>query len=76
MVSVTYTIPDEKFDEFKEAFIRAKPVPLDDDRNPIMSENEWIKEWGRRAMFAIFSRGREELHRDTMQAIDENIVSK
>lgn len=46
MVSITYTISSEKYDEYKGAFLVAHPIPKDVDGNPTMNESEWIKRWG------------------------------
>ena len=61
MPSVTYEIPADKFDQFKEAFFLAQPVPTDELGDPLMTENEWIKEWGLRQFKAMYRAGRKQV---------------
>lgn len=58
MASVTFTIPDEKYDTFKEAFLEVHKVPLDPETgDPLMSDNAWVKEWGRLTYLGAIRQG-------------------
>jgi len=46
MISITYTISNDKYDKYKESFLIAHPIPRDIEGNPIMGAGEWIKKWG------------------------------
>lgn len=73
MASITYKIDDGKFNKFKKPFLIAQPVPRDTDDNPVMSENEWIKEWGLTQFKNAYRRGVAMLvERDVV--IDESII--
>jgi len=59
MPSMTFTIAPEKYAEFKGAFLLAHNVPIDTDTQmPLMTEEEWIKEWGRRQYWQAYRAGR------------------
>ena len=59
MPSITFSIAAEDYDEFKEAFLLCQMVPVDDATgDPIMTDNQWIKEWGRRQYHDAYRLGR------------------
>jgi hypothetical protein len=75
MASITLTIPDEKYDEFKEAFLTMNPVPTDPDTElPLYTENQWVKEWLIRLVKKRYKQGREELARQAA-SYDDDIVN-
>jgi len=47
MPSVSYSIGDEKYADFKQNILAVHPVPIDINNDPIMSEDNWIREIGR-----------------------------
>lgn len=58
MASVAFTIPDEKWATFKEAFLEVHNVPIDPETElPIMGDNAWIKEWGRLMYLSVIRQG-------------------
>jgi len=61
MASITFNIPDDKLPEFKLGFLKRHPVPLDIEDNPIMIENQWIKEWGKQQYFQAYKTGKKQL---------------
>ena len=66
MATVTYTIPDDKLEEFKVGFLKACPVPIGENEDtgetaPIMSENAWIKEAGKQFFIKQYRKGKEML---------------
>lgn len=71
MASVTFYIPDNKLDEFKAAFIRQFPVPIED---PPLTENEWIKKWGRIQYLRAYRNGKNLLAADAVN-IDDEIIT-
>lgn len=61
MATVTYTIPDPKLAQFKTWFLAQNPIPLDENKQPLMSDNDWIKECGKRYFLNICMRGKDRL---------------
>lgn len=74
MPSITYTIPDEKFAEFKEGFLKCCPVPALPDTGPLYTENEWIREWGWRQFVNQYKRGKRQMASE-QAVIDEGVVT-
>lgn len=77
MANITFNIPDSKINEFKTGFLRACPVPTElvlAVPTPLYTENEWIKEWGRRQLKDAYERGKRLLLQDTAQ-IDGSIIT-
>jgi len=72
---LTYTIDNAKFQAFKDAFLRADPVPTDDDGNPEMSENDWIKAEGKKFFLEKYKNGLLLLAKDTASVPDNNIIT-
>lgn len=71
-LSITYT--SEKPTKFKAGFLRACPVPLDDDDQPTMTEDEWIKKWGKEQFLNQYRRGVQLLKRDEVVYESDIIV--
>lgn len=58
MATLTFDIPDAKWPAFKEAFLESHNVPIDRETGePTMSENAWVKEWGRLMYIAAARQG-------------------
>ena len=76
MVSVTFTIDDEKFEEFKIGFLKSTPIPLDEETGiPIYTENQWIKEWGLLMYKRSYRAGKILIARETTSpTLDEDII--
>lgn len=74
MAQVIYTIQDGKLDEFKIGFLKVYPIPIDEDTDdPIMTENEWIKECGKQFFISKYRKGKKLLGQE--QAIFvENLI--
>jgi len=74
-MQVVYTIADNKFSKFKEAFLIAQPVPHDPDTGePIMGENKWIKQWGLEMYKRAYKRG-IKLQAERQAIVDDEIIS-
>lgn len=74
MPQIIYNIPTEKLEEFKIGFLKSSPVPIDDETGLLeMTENEWLKEWGRRMFLQAYKNGKQKLAREELE-IDINIV--
>lgn len=73
MASVNYTIPDNKLAEFKRGFLKCQTVPLDSEGNPKMSENEWIKEWGRLQFVKAYQTGIRQIAREEL-ILEEDVI--
>lgn len=58
MPNIIYTIPDAVYEEAKDDFLTAHPVPKDENGDPLMSDGDWIKEWGRRQFVKARRNGR------------------
>lgn len=75
MASITLTIPDAKFEDFKEAFLKVNPIPENADTQlPLFTENAWIKEWIKRILKKRYRQGKEQLAREAA-VIDNDIIS-
>lgn len=61
MASITFNISDDKLSEFKLGFLKRHPVPMDIDGNPIMTENQWLKQWGKNQYFQAYQTGKKQL---------------
>lgn len=60
MATMTFEIDDLKYPEFLEAFLLCQPVPLDPDTGePTMTDNQWVKEWGRLQYWSTYRLGRK-----------------
>lgn len=74
MAELIYTISDTKIIEFKEGFLKCCPVPVDVETGlPEMTENEWIKEWGKTQFLNMYKRGKRQIACEEV-LIDNNIV--
>lgn len=73
MPQLTFSISDTKFAKFKEGFLKRHPIPLDEDRNPIMAENAWVKEAIKRLIQTAYNEGRKMIYRE-MQETPEDMV--
>ena len=74
MAQITYTISDSNLPEFKMGFLASKPVPTDDEGNPIMSENAWIKEYGKRQFIREYKNGKHILAMQQAQLEDDLVT--
>lgn len=58
MAKITYTINDSKLDEFKTGFFVFVPVPTDANGKPEMTENQWIRQWGKMQFLNAYKKGK------------------
>ncbi len=74
MASITYNIPDEKIDQFKQGFLKYHPVPVDEEGAPKMTEVAWIKKWGQNQFISAYKAGMRQLAAENME-IDNTIIT-
>ena len=70
MPDFVFTIPEDKFLEFKEAFLKENPLPIDSN----MTEDEWMREWGRNQYLAAIERGKKRLVQESI-SVDPSIIT-
>jgi len=75
VASITYSIPDEKIADFKRAFLKCHPIPVDEKGNPEMTELNWIKKWGRDQFILVYKIGMRQLAADIAK-IDNEIITR
>jgi len=76
MPSITLTISTEKYQDFKDGFLKINPVPIDDNGNPEMTENNWIVFRIKEIIKKDYERGKTLLAREAADpTIDENIIT-
>lgn len=72
-INLTISINDEKVDEYKQAILRAYPVPAREE----ISENEWLFKIAREltvgAFKTAYNRGRDLLARDNQSSAEDVI---
>ena len=61
---LSFTIPDEKVNELKNALLRQRPVPLDEEGNPTMSDLLWIKQCVKDRILQDYRIGKQLLAQD------------
>lgn len=63
--TITITIPDNKVQAFKDAFLRKYPVPDDNlDGQPDYTELLWFKQWIKRKLIQAVQLGNTLLYQD------------
>ena len=74
-MQITFTIPDNKIDEFKSAFLQIYPVPAPIDEEEPIDTNVWIKRCVKRMIFSVYEQGRQKIFREQNKpTFDEGIV--
>ncbi|MHC4605164.1 MAG: hypothetical protein ACYS6W_17750 [Planctomycetota bacterium] len=71
---ISYEFKDDKYINFKTAFIKVNAVPLDGEMQPIMTEDEWIEQWGYNQFMKAYEIGVRQTARENA-IIDEPIES-
>jgi len=71
-MNIIFTINDLDYLDFKINFLKEQPLPSDST----LSEDEWIKEWGRRQYLAIVERGKRKLAQELSMVEDKIIQCK
>ena len=54
-MQITFTIPTEKVEKFKSAFLKIYPVPEN------TNENLWIKQCIKHMIFSIYEQGKQQI---------------
>ena len=76
MPKFTLTVSAADFSEYKEAVLEANPIPLDDDGQPTMTEDEWFQNLFVGFGQKLYERGRILLHgKRTPAVIKRRIVT-
>lgn len=75
MLSITRKISDSKLAEFKTGFLRVHRVPVDEYGDPIMTEEEWIAEWGLRQYIRAYKEGKRQIAQQKTKPIFEDVIS-
>ena len=70
---ITFTIDDSKLAEFKEGFLARNPTPLDDEGEIQFTDNQWLKEWGKRQYIKAYTRGKGKLAEKAV-ILEDNII--
>ena len=65
MPSVTLTISTDNYNEFKSGFLKERPIPLDENNQPIMSEGNWIKAVIKTFAIQTYKSGKKKIHDET-----------
>ena len=68
-MEIVFIIDDLVYPEFKKDFLRERPIPPDSS----MSEDEWVKEWGRLQYLTAAERGKRIRYLEDMR-MDSNII--
>ena len=66
MATVTLTISDNKYTEFKTAYLRQHPMPLDSEGQPTMTEAVWIKQCIMTGIISDYRIGKQLLAQDSI----------
>jgi len=75
MAQITYTIPNDKLTEFKRGFLREHPnTPPNETGGITYTDNEWIREWGKRMFFSAYRYGKRKILAEGDAGIDEDII--
>jgi len=69
MITIAFDIKDLDYLDFKESFLRENPLPGDS----FLTEDEWIKEWGRMQYLSAVERGKKRLAENVV--VDPGIIS-
>jgi len=70
---LTFIIPDEKEDKFKDAFLCIHPVPED----KTIQEDKWIKRCIKNMIYSVYEQGVQQLFRAQNKPVyDEGIVEE
>jgi len=75
MTELTYQIDNAKLEEFKEGFLKEYPnTETDSEGDPLYTDNEWIKEWGKRKFLSAYRNGKRKILAEGDAGIDEDII--
>ena len=58
------TIPGKKIPELKAGFLKACPIPLDEDGNPKYTVAQWFDRWLKKHLFRFYKTGKIILARE------------
>jgi hypothetical protein len=63
MSKITFTIPDEKLDDFLEAFIKAEPIlpNLVNKTGPQMTSRQWYRKWVKLKSIDAYRKGKRKM---------------
>jgi len=67
MAQITYTLPDDKIDEFKRGFLKVYPTPEG------MTDAQWIKQWGKEQFLNAYMAGKQITANESV-AIEKDLI--
>lgn len=74
MISITYSIPNDKVEEFRAGFLKCNPIPVMlGEEQPSMTAKQWIKEWGKQQFLNAYRVGKQQMAREQM-TIEDNLI--
>ena len=74
-MQIIFTVPDEKVNDLRNGFLRARPVPIDPEtEEPKYADLEWIKMNIRAFVFRIYESGKREIAKDSA-VVDKDIIT-
>jgi len=68
MLEITLRISTENVQKFTPNYLAERPIPLDENEVPIMSQKEWFKKRTITDIMKVCRRGRDKL---ALQAVQE-----
>jgi hypothetical protein len=75
MPSITYTVTQSDYSDFKQSFLTAFPVPVEPFTGAnLFTDEAWIKEWGKRTFLHAYKRGKKMIA-ESNAVINETIVT-
>ena len=69
MTTITFTIPDAKLQRVKDGLLVVFPnTEVDENKNPVYTDNEWLKERIRRFIRDTVERGELKVAQDDLRS--------
>mgnify|MGYP007099599406 CR=1 FL=1 len=72
--TISISIPDNKVVEFLVGFLRSQPIPVDENGNPTMATDAWVKNIVKQKLLFEYSQGKRLLQQDSVNLTDINIT--
>ena len=74
MAQVTITLDDAKLNEFRMGFLAFCPIPEDDNGEPAMNFQQWIKTYLRNELLSTYRAGKTKLASETV-SVDTDMIT-
>ncbi|MHA1288780.1 MAG: hypothetical protein ACTSPB_15405 [Candidatus Thorarchaeota archaeon] len=72
-MTITVTIDDEKLAEYREAFLRVRPIPVDNTGKPLFTEAQWFKQVIKDFIISTFRQGKILIEREKISVPDSTV---